>query len=80
MQKLRYSNILEEENRESFINRAFINISQIYSINNNLYQLLHTRQQQEPVVSRIGDIFLACIKDFECYIEYGYKQIYGICC
>ncbi|ORY81158.1 hypothetical protein LY90DRAFT_664375 [Neocallimastix californiae] len=77
VQKLRYSNILEEENRESFINRAFINISQIYSINNNLYQLLHTRQQQEPVVSRIGDIFLACIKDFECYIEYGYKQIYG---
>jgi hypothetical protein len=77
MQKLRYSNILEEENRESFISRAFINIPEIYTVNSNFYRLLHLRQQKEPIISRIGDIFLACIKDFECYIEYGYKQIYG---
>ncbi|ORX87719.1 hypothetical protein BCR32DRAFT_194653, partial [Anaeromyces robustus] len=77
IQKLRYSNIIDNEYKESFINRAFINIPQIYAINNHFYKLLHSRQQKEPIVSRIGDIFLACIKDFEHYIEYGYKQIYG---
>jgi len=75
--KLRYSNIIDDEYKESFINRAFINIPQLYAINKHLYQLLHARQQKEPIVSRIGDIFLSCIKDFDHYVEYGYKQIYG---
>lgn len=75
IQKLRYSNIVED--KEVFIDRVFINIPQLYIINLNFYQLLRARQQQEPVINRIGDIFLACIKSFEYYIEYGYKQVYG---
>ncbi|OUM68300.1 hypothetical protein PIROE2DRAFT_65929 [Piromyces sp. E2] len=77
IQKLRFSNIIEEEKRESFIGKAFINIPQLYLINHRFYQLLCARQKQEPVVSRVGDIFLACINDFEHYIEYGFKQIFG---
>ena len=75
IQKLRYSNIVE--NKESFIEKVFINIPQLYIVNYHFYQMLRARQQQEPVVNKIGDVFLACIKNFEHYIEYGYRQVYG---
>ncbi|ORX55506.1 hypothetical protein BCR36DRAFT_403069 [Piromyces finnis] len=77
IQKLRYSNIIDGEKKESFIEKAFINIPQLYLVNHHFYKLLHVRQEQEPIINRIGDIFLACIKDFEKYIQYGFKQIYG---
>jgi hypothetical protein len=76
IQPLRTSGLIEDSRVEKFIRDVFINIVQLYQINLRLSRRLITRQNERPVVDKIGDIF-GIAPEFYPYVEYGAKQVYG---
>lgn len=47
------------------------------STNKPLADALTKRQKQQPVVQRIGDIFLERVPMFEPFVVYGAHQLFG---
>ncbi|XJO72365.1 hypothetical protein BDV3_003492 [Batrachochytrium dendrobatidis] len=77
IQPLRERNIIEPERKEKFIQDVFLNITELHTINSKLLRKLLIRQKENPVVDKIGDIFINIANEFYPYVEYGAKQVYA---
>jgi hypothetical protein len=68
---------IPEHRREKFIKSVFSNLSEIYNVNSKLAEALTRRQQDDPVVKNVGDIFLEMVPKFSPFITYGASQLFG---
>lgn len=67
--------LLPESRRESFIDRVFYNIKDVYAVNSKLGEALLKRQQTYSVIPEVGDIFLEHVVNFAPFVLYGANQI-----
>lgn len=67
--------LLPESRRESFIDRVFYNIKDVYAVNSKLGESLLKRQQTYSVIPEVGDIFLEHVVNFAPFVLYGANQI-----
>lgn len=76
---LRNPNIspVPEHRREKFIRTVFSNCQEVHSVNVRLASALTRRQQQNPVVRNVGDVFLEYVNQFPPFIKYGANQLFG---
>lgn len=68
------------QRREKVVKNIFSNIvdhPSIHTVSSRFASSLTTRQQKEPIVFNIGDIFLEFVPQFEPFIWYGSKQLEG---
>ena len=66
--------------REKVVKNIFSNIvdhPSIHTVSSRFATGLTTRQQKEPIVHNIGDIFLEFVPQFEPFIYYGSRQLEG---
>jgi hypothetical protein len=68
---------IPEHRREKFVRTVFSNCQDVYMVNARLAESLTRRQQKEPVVRSIGDIFLEYVPHFSPFIKYGANQLFG---
>ncbi|KAF2184053.1 Rho1 guanine nucleotide exchange factor 1 [Zopfia rhizophila CBS 207.26] len=68
---------IPEHRREKFVRTVFSNCQEVYMVNSRLAESLTRRQQKEPVVRNIGDIFLEYVPHFTPFIKYGANQLFG---
>jgi len=68
---------IPEHRREKFVRTVFSNCQDVYKVNSRLAESLTRRQQKEPVVYSIGDIFLEYVPHFAPFIIYGANQLFG---
>lgn len=68
---------IPEHRREKFVRTVFSNCQEVYMVNSRLAESLTRRQQKEPVVQQIGDIFLEYVPHFTPFIKYGANQLFG---
>ncbi|KAG0237768.1 RHO1 GDP-GTP exchange protein 2 [Mortierella sp. GBA43] len=62
---LRAGGIVDDDKVEEFIEDVFLNHTEIIALNKRLLEALRERQEENPVVERIGDILLSHIIGFE---------------
>jgi len=76
---LRNPNIspIPEQRRERFIRTVFSNCQEVHAVNVRLASSLTRRQQQNPVVRNVGDVFLEYVGQFAPFIKYGANQLFG---
>ncbi|KAI9804541.1 MAG: hypothetical protein M1825_001440 [Sarcosagium campestre] len=82
MKPLRSTNLaspspIPEHRREKFIRTVFSNCLDVLSVNSTMAKDLTRRQEEDPVVRNVGDIFLKFIPRFDPFIKYGASQLYG---
>ncbi|RYP41398.1 hypothetical protein DL767_001036 [Monosporascus sp. MG133] len=66
------------QRRERIVRQIFSNVidhPSIHSVSSRFARALTERQQKNPVVKSIGDIFLEIVPQFEPFILYGSKQM-----
>ncbi|KAI5925818.1 CNH domain-containing protein [Camillea tinctor] len=66
------------QRRDHVVQHIFNNIvdhPSIHSVSSRLAKSLTERQQRNPVVKNVGDIFLEIVPQFEPFIVYGSKQL-----
>lgn len=68
---------IPEQRREKFIRTVFSNCMEVHAVNSRMADALTRRQQENPVVRNVGDIFLTYVPRFEPFIKYGANQLYG---
>jgi hypothetical protein len=68
---------IPEHRREKFIRTVFSNCLDVLAVNSNMAKELTRRQDENPVVRCVGDIFLRFVPRFEPFIKYGASQLYG---
>lgn len=68
---------IPEHRREKFVRTVFSNCQDVYMVNSRLAESLTRRQQKDPVVYSIGDIFLEYVPHFAPFIKYGANQLFG---
>lgn len=68
---------IPEHRREKFVRTVFSNCQEVYMVNSRLAESLTRRQQKEPVVRNVGDIFLEFVPHFVPFIKYGANQLFG---
>ncbi|KAF2139175.1 uncharacterized protein K452DRAFT_300720 [Aplosporella prunicola CBS 121167] len=68
---------IPEHRREKFIRTVFSNCQEVYKVNAKMAESLTRRQQVEPVVKNVGDIFLEYVPHFGPFIKYGANQLFG---
>ncbi|KAF2014639.1 Rho1 guanine nucleotide exchange factor 1 [Aaosphaeria arxii CBS 175.79] len=68
---------IPEHRREKFVRTVFSNCQEVYMVNSRLAESLTRRQQKEPVVRNVGDIFLEYVPHFTPFIKYGANQLFG---
>ena len=68
---------IPERHRERFVRTVFSNCMEVHSVNQKLAELLTRRQQENPVVIHVGDIFLECVPRFGPFVKYGANQLWG---
>lgn len=68
---------IPEHRREKFVRTVFSNCQDVYMVNSRLAESLTRRQQKEPVVRNVGDIFLEYVPHFSPFIKYGANQLFG---
>jgi RHO1 GDP-GTP exchange protein 1/2 len=68
---------IPEQRREKFIHNVFANSIEVHSVNSKLAEALTRRQQENPVVRNVGDIFLNFVPRFGPFIKYGASQLNG---
>lgn len=66
-----------EARREKFVRTVFSNVMDVHAVNSRMAEALTRRQQENPVVKNVGDIFLGFIPRFDPFIKYGANQLYG---
>ncbi|KAF9398103.1 RHO1 GDP-GTP exchange protein 2 [Mortierella sp. AD011] len=62
---LRSGDIIESEKVEEFIEDVFLNYKEIHDLNKKLLEQLRVRQEEQPLVEKIGDILLTHVIGFE---------------
>ena len=82
MKPLRSANTLSpspipERHRERFIRTVFSNCMEVHQVNSRMAEALTRRQQENPVVRNVGDIFLEWVPKFGPFIKYGANQLWG---
>ncbi|KAI9780556.1 MAG: RHO1 GDP-GTP exchange protein 2 [Geoglossum umbratile] len=68
---------IPEHRREKFIRTVFSNLLEVHAVNSKLAGEMNRRQQLNPVVRNVGDIFLEFVPRFDPFIKYGSNQLYG---
>ncbi|KZF22985.1 CNH-domain-containing protein [Xylona heveae TC161] len=68
---------IPEHRREKFIRTVFGNCLEVHVVNSKMAESLTRRQQQNPIVRNVGDIFLEFVPRFDPFIKYGANQLYG---
>jgi hypothetical protein len=68
---------IPEHRREKFIRTVFSNCLEVLAVNSKMAAELTQRQQRDPVVRNVGDIFLEFVPRFDPFIKYGANQLYG---
>ena len=68
---------IPEHRREKFIRTVFSNCQEVHAVNVRMASALTRRQQQNPVVRNIGDVFLEYVHQFAPFIKYGTNQLFG---
>lgn len=68
---------IPEHRREKFVRTVFSNCQEVYMVNSRMAEQLTRRQQKEPVVRNVGDIFLEYVPHFAPFIKYGANQLFG---
>lgn len=68
---------IPEHRREKFVRTVFSNCQEVYMVNSRMAEALTRRQQKEPVVHNVGDIFLEWVPHFPPFIKYGSNQLFG---
>ncbi|KAI9866249.1 MAG: RHO1 GDP-GTP exchange protein 2 [Trichoglossum hirsutum] len=68
---------IPEHRKEKFIRTVFSNLLEVHSVNSKLAAEMNRRQQLNPVVRNVGDIFLEFVPRFDPFIKYGSNQLYG---
>ncbi|KAF2251814.1 Rho1 guanine nucleotide exchange factor 1 [Trematosphaeria pertusa] len=68
---------IPEHRREKFVRTVFSNCQEVYMVNSRLAESLTRRQQKDPVVHNVGDIFLEYVPHFAPFIKYGANQLFG---
>lgn len=82
MKPLRSANTMSpspipERHRERFIRTVFSNCMEVHQVNSRMAEALTRRQQENPVVRNVGDIFLEWVPKFGPFIRYGANQLWG---
>ncbi|KAF9360376.1 hypothetical protein BGX26_009622 [Mortierella sp. AD094] len=62
---LRSGDIIDSERVEEFIEDVFLNYKEIHDLNEKLLRQLRVRQEEQPLVERIGDVLLTHVVGFE---------------
>ena len=68
---------IPEQRREKFVRVVFSNCMEVHAVNSRLAEALTRRQQENPVVRNVGDIFLNFVPRFDPFITYGANQLFG---
>ena len=68
---------IPEHRREKVVATVFSNCMEVHAVNCRLAEALTRRQQENPVVHNVGDIFLTYVPRFAPFIRYGANQLYG---
>ena len=68
---------IPERHRERFVRTVFSNCTEVHAVNSRLADALTRRQQENPVVRSVGDIFLDFVPRFEPFIKYGAAQLWA---
>ena len=68
---------IPEVRREKFVQKVFSNVMDVHAVNARFAETLTRRQQEDPVVYNVGDVFLQFIPRFEPFVYYGARQIFG---
>lgn len=68
---------IPDQRREKFIHSVFMNSIDVHAVNSRLAEALTRRQQENPVVRNVGDIFLTFVPKFGPFIRYGANQLNG---
>ena len=68
---------IPERHRERFVRTVFSNCMEVHAVNQKMAELLTRRQQENPVVRNVGDIFLECVPRFGPFVRYGANQLWG---
>ncbi|KAF1985425.1 Rho1 guanine nucleotide exchange factor 1 [Aulographum hederae CBS 113979] len=68
---------IPEQRREKFVRTVFSNCQEVYMVSSRLADALTRRQQQNPVVRNVADIFLEYVPKFSPFISYGKNQLFG---
>jgi hypothetical protein len=71
------SSPIPEHRREKFVRTVFSNCQEVYMVNSRMAEALTRRQQKDPVVGSVGDIFLDYVPHFAPFIKYGANQLFG---
>ncbi|KAG8525800.1 uncharacterized protein KY384_000560 [Bacidia gigantensis] len=66
-----------ERHRERFVRTVFSNCMEVHAVNAKLAEALTRRQQDNPVVRNIGDVFVEFVPRFDPFIKYGANQLWG---
>lgn len=69
--------VVAADRREDFVRQVFWNVHDVLAVNLPLAERLTKRQKQQPVVSRIGDLFMERVPLFEPFVTYGAHQLFG---
>ena len=68
---------IPDRHRERFVRTVFSNCMEVHSVNSKLADALTRRQQENPVVRNVGDIFLEWVPRFGPFVKYGANQLWG---
>ncbi|MCJ1287317.1 RHO1 GDP-GTP exchange protein 2 [Xylographa opegraphella] len=68
---------IPEQRREKFVRAVFSNCMDVHAVNSRLAEALTRRQQENPVVRNVGDIFLTFVPKFDPFVTYGANQLFG---
>ena len=68
---------IPEQRREKFVRDVFSNCMEVHAVNSKMAEALTRRQQENPVVRNVGDLFLMYVTRFDPFIKYGSTQLYG---
>jgi len=68
---------IPERHRERFVRTVFSNCMEVHSVNQKMADQLTRRQNENPVVRNVGDIFLECVPRFGPFVKYGANQLWG---
>jgi len=68
---------IPERHRERFVRTVFSNCMDVHAVNAKLADALTRRQQENPVVRNVGDLFLEYVPRFDPFIKYGANQLWG---
>lgn len=68
---------IPEQRREKFVRTVFSNCMEVHAVNSRLADALTRRQQENPVVHNVGDLFVVFVPRFEPFVKYGANQLWG---